>query len=261
MISIVIPAHNERSTIYRALAAICGGSNIDDLDIVVVCNGCTDDTAAIARQFGPPVRVVETEVASKPHALNLGDRVARGFPRLYVDADVIITFNGVKALVERLNQGDVLAVAPVAAIDLQNCSSFVRAYYEIRARLPSAQQGIGGSGVYALSELGRRRFDEFPSLTSDDGYVRIQFSPQERATLQHVSSKVFAPRTVKDLVLIRTRLYYGTYELAQRFPELWKNVGERNHVKLIQLGRSPKLWVKILLYGVVNTIARIRARS
>ena len=69
MISIVVPAHNESSGIARTLSAMTLGCRREELDVLVVCNGCTDDTADIARRFGPAVRVIETEVANKCHAL------------------------------------------------------------------------------------------------------------------------------------------------------------------------------------------------
>jgi glycosyltransferase involved in cell wall biosynthesis len=232
-----------------------------EIEVVVVCNACTDDTAGVARAFGPPVRVIETEVGSKTNALNLGDQAASSFPRIYADADVVVTIGTIRALASRLERGDVLAVAPRPKINLDSCSWCVRLYYEIRSRLPSAREGIGGSGVYALSETGRGRFGEFPDLVADDGYVRIQFASRERDTLATVHSVVYAPRTIKDLILIRTRAYYGTYELARRYPILWLNRGQTNHKSLLGLVRSPSLWANLMVYFSVNIIARCKAKT
>ncbi|MGA8273701.1 MAG: glycosyltransferase, partial [Candidatus Sulfotelmatobacter sp.] len=86
MVSIIIPAHNEGAVIARTLKAMTDGAQPAELDIIVVCNGCSDDTAAVARRFSPAVRVLETAIAGKTNALNLGDEAARSFPRVYVDA-------------------------------------------------------------------------------------------------------------------------------------------------------------------------------
>jgi glycosyltransferase involved in cell wall biosynthesis len=259
MISVIIPAHNESSVIARTLKAITDGAQPGELDIVVVCNGCTDDTASVARGFGPSVRVIETDIASKTHALNLGDEGARSFPRIYADADIVITVETVRALARRLERGDVLVAAPTPGFDFAGCSWPVRACYDIRSLLPSAQEGIGGSGVYALSEAGRGRFREFPALTADDGYVRIQFQPMERETLRSVRSTVFPPRTLKDLIATKTRAHYGSFELASRFPRLWQNRGESNNRSLLRLFRDPPLWPKLAVYCLVTTIAKRRA--
>jgi glycosyltransferase involved in cell wall biosynthesis len=259
MISIIVPARNEGLVIAQTLRAIITGAELAEIDVIVVCNGCSDDTARVASSFGPPVRVIETDVGSKTRALNLGDQAASTFPRIYADADVVVTLNTIRALANRLRQGDVSAVAPQPCVDLTGCSWYVRAYYDIRSRLPSAREGIGGSGVYALSDAGRHRFGEFPNVTADDGYVRIQFKPEERETLVDASSIVFAPRTIKNLIRIRTRAYYGTMELSRRYPLLWKNSGARNHKTVVGLLKFPSLWSKLLIYCFVNIMARYKA--
>ena len=261
MISVIIPAHNESSVIGRTLQAITDGAAAQELEVIVVCNGCTDDTADVARSFGPPVRVLETDVASKTHALNLGDEAAQFFPRIYADADVVITIETIRSLARRLERGDVLAVAPSASFDLSSCSWPVRACYQIRSLLPSAQEGIGGSGVYALSAAGRRRFRVFPALTADDGFVRIQFQPEERETLRAASTKVFPPRTIADLLATKTRAHYGSFELAALFPNLWKNRGESNNKSLIRLFRDPRLWPQLAVYCLITALAKRRAQG
>jgi glycosyltransferase involved in cell wall biosynthesis len=259
MISIVVPAFNECSVIARTLKTMTDGADPGELDVVVVCNGCTDNTPAIARSFGRPVRVIETELPSKPHALNLGDQAAESFPRLYADADVMISLDTIRKLAKRLEEGDVLAVAPSPQIDLVGCSWAVRACFDITSRLPSAQEGIGGSGVYALSEAGRQRFREFPMVTSDDGYVRIQFQPAERETLTTATSTVFAPATIKDLIAYKTRAHYGGFELAALFPELWENRGKSNTWALVKLFKYSWLWHKLFVYSCIAVLSRCRA--
>ena len=88
MPSVVIPAHNEAKVIARCLASVLTDDRADDLEVIVVCNGCTDDTARVAKEHDERVCVVETDVPSKSNALNLGDDAATSFPRMYLDADV-----------------------------------------------------------------------------------------------------------------------------------------------------------------------------
>lgn len=261
MISIVIPAHNEAGVIARVLETLTAGAEQDEIEIFVVCNGCSDHTAEVARLFAPVVRVIETDVPSKTNALNLGDATARSFPRIYVDADVVVRLDAIRALAERLAAGDVHAVAPTPDVDARRCSRLVRAYFAARASLPSAKQGIGGSGVYALSAKGRARFTVFPDITADDAYVRLQFLPAERATIPSVNSTVFAPRTLRDLLAIRARIYYGIAELARRFPELPAKADASNNRALIELLKRPAMWPAMTIYLLVNIAARCVASS
>jgi glycosyltransferase involved in cell wall biosynthesis len=100
--SIVVPAHNEERVLGRTLSALLADTSPSEFDVVVVANGCTDGTAEVARGFGG-VRVVETDVPSKSHALRLGDETAAGFPRVYLDADVVLPAAHVRALCAALS--------------------------------------------------------------------------------------------------------------------------------------------------------------
>ena len=69
--SIIIPAHNESSAL-RVIAALIPNGEKPGYEVIVVCNGCSDDTADVARGFSN-VRVLEIAEASKPAALEAGD--------------------------------------------------------------------------------------------------------------------------------------------------------------------------------------------
>lgn len=255
--SVIIPAHNEADVISRTLAPLV---QRDDLEIIVVANGCRDDTARIAAAFQSRVQVIETPIGSKVHALNLGDEAAHYFPRIYLDADIELPPATIDALIAALSDGRHLAAAPRFQMDLAGCSWGVRAFYDINNRLPSAREGIGGSGVYALSEAGRSRFTTFPDVTADDGFVRIQFRPDERITLSDHASIVRAPKALPELIKIKTRSHFGTMELRQRFPELFSNIGARNMEGLKSLAAAPGNWPALMVYLMVKSIAKVRAR-
>jgi glycosyltransferase involved in cell wall biosynthesis len=261
MISIVIPAHNEASTIARTLATVTTGSRPQELDVVVVCNGCTDKTAEVARRHGGPVRVIETAIANKASALNIGDNAAGPvFPRVYIDADIGISLETVRGLADRLEDGDVLAVAPKGVIDTSTCSRAVRWFFDIASLLPSAKEGIGGSGVYALAREGRQRFNEFPDVIADDAFVRIQFSARECETIQTLTSTVIPPQTLRELIRVRSRVRHGHLEVAQVVPHLWQQHWKSNTTEVFRMFRDILLWPKLIVYAYVVIIARLRGR-
>src|SRR5262245_55246396 len=133
-VSIVIPAHDEEAVIGRCLAALTAGAADGELDVVVVCNGCKDGTAAAARAAAPGARVLEIAAAGKPGALNAGDAAARGFPRLYVDADVVLDLASLRRLAAVLAAPGALAAAPVMDLDAAGASWPVRAFYDVWTR-------------------------------------------------------------------------------------------------------------------------------
>lgn len=261
MISVIIPAHNEEAVLPRGLAALTTGAALGELEVIVVPNGCRDRTADVARAFGTthyPVTVIETAQAGKANALNVGDAAATGFPRIYIDADVVLPLEAARALVARLAKGDMVAVAPRAQLALGASTWAVRAFYDVDRRLPSYHVGIGGSGVYALSAAGRARFGAFPEITGDDAFIRRLFKPEERMSVDGAYSVVTPPRNLAGLVAIKTRSHFGNYEINYRLPHLTCNVGSGNHRALAALAAQPALWPRLGMYAYVKVAARIR---
>lgn len=214
--SIVIPAHNEGRVIGRLLDALLADTPDSGPDIVVVCNGCTDDTASVAGARGPRVRVVEIPTPSKHRALRVGDEHARGFPRLYVDADVVFGAADVRALSEALASGPgLLAAAPGRDIPLSGCAWPVRAYYRVWQRLPAVREGLFGRGVIAVTEPGHARLAALPPLMADDLAASLAFAPQERRVVEAARVVVHPPRTWADLIRRRVRAATSSAELER----------------------------------------------
>ncbi|NAZ75758.1 glycosyltransferase [Kineococcus sp. T13] len=211
-VSVVVPAHDEARTLGRTLEALRSAARTEVVEVVVVANGCTDDTAAVARAAG--ATVVELGQASKAAALRAGDRAATTFPRVYLDADIVLTPGTLDALAERLRAAGVLAASPRVRFDTSASSWPVRAFYRAYAELPYVRDGLVGLGVYGLSETGRARFEEFPELTSDDLFVQRLFAEHEKATSEG-EFLVAAPRDLRNLLKVRTRTAAGNAQLSR----------------------------------------------
>ncbi|MBA2897953.1 glycosyltransferase [Nonomuraea soli] len=207
--SIVIPAHNEAAVVGRLLSAL----QPSEFDIVVVANGCTDSTAAVAASHG--ARVIETPVPSKREALRLGDQAAVGFPRLYVDADVVIGADDVRKLCDALGAGGVLASAPERDLALADRPLGVRWYYSVWSRLPEVASQLFGRGVIAVSEEGNKRIMELPQVMADDLAASMAFSASERTVVRGARVEIQTPRTVEDLLRRRIRAVTSVAEYEQ----------------------------------------------
>lgn len=259
MASVIIPAHDEEAVIGRLLRALTADGEASELEIVVVCNGCSDRSAEIARGFGPSVRVIETEVASKSHALRLGDRAAESFPRLYVDADVDLTLDSARRVCEALESGSCLAAAPRMHVDLSHSPWLVRAYYDIWLRLPYHLEGMIGSGVYAMSREGRQRFDEFPDIISDDGFARLQFAPSERLIVESARFTIRPPGSLAGVLHVKTRSQKGLRQLHLGFPELLRNDPRGYSMPLASILKDPRRWPASLVYLYVILRTKLTA--
>jgi glycosyltransferase involved in cell wall biosynthesis len=177
----------------------------------VVCNGCSDNTAEIARRF-EGVTVLESEMPSKPAALNAGDAAATRWPRLYLDADAQISPSAVRDVLDALSEGGLLAARPAARLDLQGAHPLVHAYYRTRLRLPSARSGLWAGGVYGLSRQGHQRFEEFPNVIADDLFVDRLFAAWEKAVLDVDPMVIRPPRTPRAQLAVLHRVYRGNAE-------------------------------------------------
>ncbi len=215
--SVIIPAHNEERTVGRLLSALLDAAGPDEFEILVVCNGCTDATARRARDHGDAVRVIEVDQASKHTALVEGDRCTTLFPRLYVDADVVLDTASARALVAALGEPGVRAVAPERELDLTGASHLVRSYYRVWGQLPAVRGGLYGRGVIGVNAAGYRRLGERPAVLGDDRYLHSRFAGTERRIVADARARVWGPRRTADLVRRRIRTAQGNAELADRF--------------------------------------------
>jgi glycosyltransferase involved in cell wall biosynthesis len=93
VISVVVPAHQEEAWIGRTLEALVAAT---PFEVVVVANGCTDATAAVARARG--ARTIEIPVAGVSRARNLGARTAAGDVLLFLDADTVLAPGALEAI-------------------------------------------------------------------------------------------------------------------------------------------------------------------
>jgi hypothetical protein len=210
--SVVVPAHDEERVITRCLDHLASGFAPGELEIVVACNGCSDATADLARAHPAGPRVLETDQASKPVALRMADAATDVFPRLYLDADVVLSAASARTLLETLATGPRPAGRPPLRYDTSRSSWPVRAYYRARLRAPSVLASLWGAGVYGLSRRGRERFDEFPDVVAEDLFVDRLFGRDEIAIVDAEPVVVMVPRTAGALLKVLRRAYRGSKE-------------------------------------------------
>ena len=226
--NIIIPASNESALIGGCLEAILASKNAPNLRVIVVANGCTDDTALVARGYseqfekrGWALEVAEVTRGHKPTALNAGDAACQPGARVYLDADVLIN----PALIGEIS--NILAAkTPIYAsgsVKIPQPRSFVsRAYARIYAQVPFMTTGVPGCGLFAVNEAGRARWGLFPDIIADDTYVRLSFAPDERKGVT-ASYQWPVVEGCGALLRVRRRQNAGVAEIAREFPALLAN--------------------------------------
>lgn len=261
--NIILPAHDEAGYIGACLDALLA-SDLRGLAlrVIVVANGCSDDTAARARMRaerlaarGCALHVIETPQGGKLRALQLGDGAAGPGPRLYLDADVIVSPGLVRALVEAL-QGDAPRYACGTPIVARALSPVTRAYGRFWSRLPFVTQGAPGFGLFAMTAAGRARWGDWPDIISDDTFARLNFAPTERVRLPQTYRWPMV-EGFRALVRVRRRQDRGVREVARRFPALLRNDDARGTGAGGILGRALRDPAGFVVYAAVALAVRL----
>lgn len=259
MISVIIPASNEAALIGGCLAALVASDAVS-AQVIVVANGCRDETVAVAEGErgtvegrGWTLTVLDLADGGKLAALNAGDAVAKGDLRAYLDADVIVSPGLMSALVAVLNREDAAYASGRLRITAKSPAS--RAYARIWSRVPFMSKGVPGCGLYAVNAAGRARWGGFPAIISDDTFVRLQFAPQERHTAPAPYDWPIA-EGFGALARVRRRQDRGVAEIARLYPAL---LGNDDKLPIGALGKLRLFLTDPIGFAVYSAVA-LRAR-
>lgn len=265
-VGVVVPAHDEQAVLGATLRALLAQQGGVRLEIVVVAAGCSDDTAAIAREIlceavarGHQFHVHEIDEASKPSALNAGDAIldaagaARAplVARLYLDADAVLSPGAVDACVEAIADGAHLVAPGVRFVEPDGARA--RRFLRVYRILPNVRESPSNRGCYLVSVSGRARWSRFPESLPDDAFVRAQFAPTETVVVHGQTSCVDFPDDDR-LIPVLARWREGNAALgAARPPYPIHRAARRSGVWAIV--RAPSVWTS------VPTFLRIRRRA
>ena len=108
-VSVVIPAHNEEKYIQRCLQSILRSAAMCDnvcVEMIVICNRCTDQTAYLANLEG--ARVLHDEHRCIAKTRNTGIFAAMGDVIITIDADNQMTEGTISEIIDLLEKNKVL---------------------------------------------------------------------------------------------------------------------------------------------------------
>ncbi|HUP86626.1 MAG TPA: glycosyltransferase family A protein [Acidimicrobiales bacterium] len=140
---VVVPARDEAENLARLLPSIAGA------DVIVVDDGSTDATAAVAAAHGAEVVIAASPPegwTGKTNACALGARAATADRFVFMDADVVAEPDGIeRILAEHDRTGGLVSVQPWHAVERPY--EHLNAFFNLLAPM----------AVDAFTPLGRRR--------------------------------------------------------------------------------------------------------
>lgn len=111
LVSVVIPARNEAELIGRVVTSVLSQERPErvELEVLVVDDGSTDGTPALAERAGASVlRRGEEHPGNPAAARNLGARASRGDPIVFLDADCVPAPGWLAALLAAHERGETI---------------------------------------------------------------------------------------------------------------------------------------------------------
>jgi cellulose synthase/poly-beta-1,6-N-acetylglucosamine synthase-like glycosyltransferase/peptidoglycan/xylan/chitin deacetylase (PgdA/CDA1 family) len=254
-VSVIVPAYNEKEGIEAAVRSLAGGDHPGGIEVVVVDDGSTDNTADLVRAMGlPNVRVVQVPNGGKPNALNTGVAMASHDLIVMVDGDTVFEPESLRRLVQPFADPRVGAVA--GNVKVGNRNSLVarwqhieyvigfnldRRLYDVLKCMPTIPGAIGAFRRQALAEAGGMSHDTLAEDTDVTMALcragwHVVYEERARAWTE-------APATLKQLWTQRYRWSYGTMQA------MWKH--RRSLVDRGPSGRFGRLGLPLVaLFGV-----------
>lgn len=221
VVSVIIPAYNEEAYIGRSIESVLAVDYPKDkLDVIVVDDGSTDNTYAMAKRFEDgQVRVLTKKNGGKGAAINFGLKEAKGELVATMDADSYLTKDTLKELLPHFVDPEVMAVTP--AIRIKSSKSLIRELQRIEylmilfsrkllSLIDSVPVTPGPFSMFrkkVLDEVGG--FDEHNLVEDVEMALRIQSRHHKIRSSMTADVYTEPPGTLKDLLRQRVRWQRG----------------------------------------------------
>ena len=99
-LSIIIPAHNESSAITKTIVSVLNNKIDLPHEIIIACNGCTDNTADIAKNYN--VKVIESVKSGMSFGKNFGATEACNDFFIFIDADTTLKAGSINKYIKHI---------------------------------------------------------------------------------------------------------------------------------------------------------------
>ncbi|MGW3635392.1 bifunctional polysaccharide deacetylase/glycosyltransferase family 2 protein [Streptomyces sp. NPDC005122] len=226
-VTVIVPAYNEKECIANTLDSLARSTH--PIEIIVVDDGSTDGTSAIAESLGMPnVRVIRQRNAGKPAALNNGVRHASHDIVVMMDGDTVFEPDAVHQLVQPFADPEVGAVAGNAKVGNRDTLigawqhieyvmgfNLDRRMYDLLRCMPTIPGAIGAFRRDAVLEVGGMSEDTLAEDT--DITIALHRAGRRVVYQEHARAWTEAPASLRQLWSQRYRWSYGTMQA------LWKH--------------------------------------
>lgn len=262
-VTVIIPGYNEEKVIARTIGTALA-SDYPNLQVIVVDDGSTDNTAEVVRRgFAdePRVTFIRKENGGKASALNVGTSAATTEIVVCVDADTIIAKDAVAKLVRQFRDPKVGAVAGNVkvgnrdnaltawqSVEYITSQNFDRRAYAALNSVPVVPGALGAWRTSVVVEAGAYETDTLAEDT--DLTFRVKLLGYDVRTDNEALAFTEAPDNVKSLAKQRFRWAFGILQA------LWKHrrdMFKREHGSF-SMFVMPAMWLYSIFFQAFSPI-------
>ncbi|MER7177914.1 bifunctional polysaccharide deacetylase/glycosyltransferase family 2 protein [Streptomyces hyaluromycini] len=226
-VTVVVPAYNEQECITNTLLSLARSEH--PIEVIVVDDGSTDDTAVIVEELGlPMVRLIRQPNSGKPAALNTGVAAASYDLIVMMDGDTVFEPATVRELVQPFGNPRVGAVAGNAKVGNRDTLigawqhieyvmgfNLDRRMYDVLNCMPTIPGAVGAFRRTALQQAGGMSDDTLAEDT--DVTMALHRAGWKVVYAEDARAWTEAPDSMKQLWSQRYRWSYGTMQA------MWKH--------------------------------------
>jgi peptidoglycan-N-acetylglucosamine deacetylase len=264
-VSVIVPAYNEEKVIVQTIASLLTQQYAGPIEILVVDDGSSDDTADIVEEAyatHPSVSIYRKENGGKASALNYGIERARHEIVIGLDADTLFDEDTVAELVQPLADPRVGAVAGNAkvgnrinlvtrwqALEYVTSQNLDRRAFSLLDCITVVPGAVGAWRRSLVTEVGGFRED---TLAEDqDRTLAIRRAGHSVAYADRAIAYTEAPDTLRGLAKQRFRWSFGTLQCT------WKHRDVLFRKKYGSLGwiALPNVFLFQLLLPAISPVA------
>ncbi|MBC8074101.1 MAG: glycosyltransferase, partial [Deltaproteobacteria bacterium] len=225
LVTVLLPAFNEGKVIEASIRSLLG-SEYDNLEILVIDDGSTDDTAAVVARMvalEPRVRYLHKSNGGKASAANFGIGMATGEILVAVDADTVVAPDAIRRMVAHFADPGVAAVC--GNVEVGNVCSTLTAFQAIEyvtsqnfdrrafAALNCIGVVPGALGAWRRAVVLAAGGYSHDTLVEDADLTLSVLAAGGRITYEpHAIGRTEAPQSLGALWKQRFRWTYGTYQ-------------------------------------------------
>lgn len=143
-ISVLIAVRDGERYLAAAIESVLGGT-VEPDEVLVIDDGSSDGSAAVAAGFGPPVRCLPGEPLGLAGALNRGVAVCRGELIAFLDADDLWTADKLELQLELLGREPGLEAAFGAVVEFATPELSAEQRAEVRIQEEPVQAQLRGA--------------------------------------------------------------------------------------------------------------------